>query len=164
MPSGSCTFEADTCDFDSESAFQPWILNEEGKGLLGEKVKFFCSASCLCHPRQLALKFRALWGKKRVNCILHSTFSRAARVRKVGSAGSLCLPSLVGRRFKFVPPSFFPPQHPLPPSAPGNDSDVMIITLPMPPPLRSMDTSLGKWDMQALFLPEKSSVTLSWSL
>lgn len=30
MPSGSCTFEVDTCDFDSDSAFQPWILNEEG--------------------------------------------------------------------------------------------------------------------------------------
>ncbi|XP_049626773.1 MAM domain-containing protein 2 [Suncus etruscus] len=30
MSSGSCTFEVDTCDFDSESAFQPWILNEEG--------------------------------------------------------------------------------------------------------------------------------------
>ncbi|XP_004713882.1 MAM domain-containing protein 2 [Echinops telfairi] len=30
LPAGSCAFEEDTCAFDSELAFQPWILNEEG--------------------------------------------------------------------------------------------------------------------------------------
>ncbi|XP_055974754.1 MAM domain-containing protein 2, partial [Sorex fumeus] len=30
LPAGSCAFEEGTCDFDSESEFLPWILNEEG--------------------------------------------------------------------------------------------------------------------------------------
>lgn len=31
LPAGSCAFEENTCGFDSAFAFQPWILNEEGK-------------------------------------------------------------------------------------------------------------------------------------
>ena len=31
LPAGSCAFEENTCGFDSVFAFQPWILNEEGK-------------------------------------------------------------------------------------------------------------------------------------
>lgn len=30
LPAGSCTFEEDTCGFDSVLEFLPWILNEEG--------------------------------------------------------------------------------------------------------------------------------------
>ena len=34
LPAGSCTFEENTCGFDSVFEFLPWILNEEGKGLV----------------------------------------------------------------------------------------------------------------------------------
>lgn len=32
LPAGSCAFEENTCGFDSVLQFQPWFLNEEGKG------------------------------------------------------------------------------------------------------------------------------------